>query len=83
MNYHAPTKQFTVTPEELSLASLAMLYAIKNIRNGANIDLKGYDYLNRASDWAEYAEAAILNAACDLGINLGSDRPGKIDVSTL
>ena len=83
MNYHAPTNQFTITPEELSRASTTMLYAIKNIRDGANIDRKGYDYLKRTSDWAEYAEAAILNAAYDLGINLGADRPGKLDVSNL
>jgi hypothetical protein len=35
----------------------------------------------RSSDWAEYAEGGILDAARALGIDLGADRPGKLDVS--
>lgn len=83
MNYHAPTNQFTIHADELMRASTKLLYVIRNIRDGANIDRKGYDYLKRASDWAEYAEDSVLSAARDLGIDLGADRSGKLDVSNL
>ena len=83
MNYHAPTNQFTVKVDDLSRASKCLLHAIKKIRDGANLDHKGYDYLKRTSDWAEYAEHAILDAAENLSIDLGADRPGKLDVSSL
>jgi hypothetical protein len=81
MNYHAPTKQMTVSIEQLARASTKLLYAIRDIRDGANLDRKGYDYLKRKTDWAEVAEDAILNAARDLGIHLGADHPGQLDVS--
>ena len=83
MIYHAPTNKFTIHADELMRASTKLLYVIRNIRDGANIDRKGYDFLERASDWAEIAEDAVLNAARDLGIDLGADRPGKLDVSNL
>ena len=81
MHYHAPTKQFTISADELSQASAKLLYSIKKIRDGAGLDRKGYDHLKRTSDWAEYSENAILTAARDLGIHLGADHPGKLDVS--
>jgi hypothetical protein len=83
MNYHAPTNQFTVSAVELARGSRRLRDAIKNIRKGAGLDLKGYNYLKREGDWAEYAEDSILSAARDLGIDLGADRPGKLDVSDL
>jgi hypothetical protein len=83
MNYHAPTSQFTVSAEALARASTKFRYAIKNIRTGANLDLAGYDWTKTSTPWAEYAEDAILNAARDLGIDLGASNPGKLDVSDL
>jgi hypothetical protein len=61
-------------------ASFTLRHAIKNIRDGAKLDRKGYDNLQRESDWAEYSESAILDAARALGIDLGADRPGKLNV---
>jgi hypothetical protein len=81
MQYHAPTDQFTISAADLKRASASLRYAIKNIRDGAKLDNKGYDYTERVSDWAEYAEGWILDAARALGIDLGADRPGKLDVS--
>jgi len=81
MKYHAPTNQFTISAEEMKIASLKLLHVIKNIRDGARLDRTGYDNLTRESDWAEYAEMSILDAARLLGINLGARCPGKLDVS--
>jgi len=81
MKYHAPTNQFTISAEDMQRASSTLRYAIEKIRDGAQLDLKGYDNLKRESDWAEYSEVAILDAARTLGIDLGADRPGKLDVS--
>ena len=83
MNYHAPTNQFTVSAEALARASVKLRHAIKNIRTGANLNLAGYDWTKTSMPWAEYAEDAILNAARDLGIDLGASNSGKLDVSDL
>lgn len=80
MKYHAPTQQFTVSPENLKRASYAMLHAIKHIRTQAKRDTMGYEN-HGPMDNAEHAEASIIDAALALGIDLGSDRPGKLDVS--
>lgn len=82
MEYHSPTNQFTVDREALKRASSLLRYAISKIRDGAGEPWKGYDHLKRPSDWAEYAESGILDAAKTLGIDLGADRPGKLDVSS-
>ena len=81
MNYHAPTNQFTISADDMKRASYTLRYAIKKIRIGAQLDPKGYDSFKRESDWAEHSEGAILDAARSLGIDLGADRPGKLDVS--
>jgi hypothetical protein len=83
MNYHAPTNQFTISAEALARASVKLRHAIRKIRPGANFDLAGYDWAKARTPWAEYAEDAILNAARDLGIDLGASNPGKLDVSDL
>ena len=82
MTYHAPTNQFTIHPEDLKRAAASMRYAIRKIRDAAGIDAKGYDWIQRESDAAEAAEDGILSAAKALSIDLGADRPGKLDVSS-
>jgi len=62
-------------------AAASLRYAIRKIRAGAGLDAKGYDWLKRESDPADMAEDAILCAAKALSIDLGADRPGKLDVS--
>lgn len=80
MTYHAPTNQFTITQKDLAMASHSMRWAICNIRRGAGLDLKGYKIEGPMGE-AHFAEAAVLDAARDLAINLGAERPGKLDVS--
>lgn len=80
MKYHAPTNQFTVSPDALQSASHSLLWAIKHIRQGHDLDLKGYRIDGPMTD-PHFAESGILSAAKELGIDLGADRLGKLDVS--
>lgn len=80
MQYHAPTNQFTISADDMKRASHLLRYAIKKIRQGHKLDPKGYDR-EGAMDCPEFAESGILDAARALGIDLGADRPGKLDVS--
>ena len=84
MNYHAPTRQYTIDPKHIEKAASHMLYAIKKIRIAVNLDLKGYEWTKfeaRNLEDASHAEYAIIDAAKAIGIDLGGDRPGAIDVS--
>lgn len=80
MKYHAPTKQFTVSADSLDRASRSLLWAIKNLREASNLDPKGYEKTG-CMESPQFAETAILDAARDLGIDLGAERCGKLDVS--
>lgn len=80
MQYHAPTNRFTVSPDDLQRAAHNLRWSIKHIRQGHGLDPKGYDRSGPMDD-PEFAESGILQAAKNLGIDLGTDRPGKLDVS--
>jgi hypothetical protein len=80
MTYHAPTQQFTITPDSLRLASDAMLWAIKCLRESHHLDLRGYK-IEGSMQAPQFAESAILEAARAVGIDLGADRYGRLDVS--
>jgi hypothetical protein len=80
MKYHAPTNQFTVSPQDLQDAAHTLRWAIKHIRLGHDLNLKGYSRDGLMQD-PDFAEAGILEAAKKLGIDLGADRFGKLDVS--
>lgn len=80
MQYHAPTDQFTISADDLRCASCALRWAIKHIRLGHGLDLKGFSR-SGPMEHPDFAEAGILDAAAALGIDLGNALPGKIDVS--
>lgn len=80
MKYHAPTDQFTVSSDDLRRAADALRWAIKHIRLGHGLDLKGFSR-SGPMEHPDFAEAGILDAAAALGIDLGNALPGKIDVS--
>lgn len=81
MKFHAPTNQFTVSANELQLAANSLRWAIKHIRLGHGRSLKGGDERRGPMEDPDFAESGILDAAKNLGIDLGADRPGKLDVS--
>lgn len=80
MKYHAPTRQFTIPREQIERAAYLLLWAIKEVRLCAGLDLKGYS-IEGPMENPHFAEDAILEAAQTLGIDLGSESPGKLDVS--
>ena len=80
MQYHAPTNQFTVSADDLRLASHYLRWAINHIRKGHKLDPKGYKRKAPMED-PQFAESGILQAAKQLGIDLGASRPGELDVS--
>lgn len=57
-----------------------MLWAIKCLRESHQLDLKGYTIQGPMGS-PQFAEAGILEAARHMGIDLGADRYGKLDVS--
>ena len=79
MQYHAPSKQFTVSLDGLQGSASALRYAIKMIRKTAGFPLEGGERPLKMSD-ACHAEQAILEAARILGIDLGATRAGLLDV---
>lgn len=81
MKYHAPTNQFTISADELQRACHSLCWAIRHIREGHKLSPKGYERTGPMDD-PEFAEQGILDAAKNLGIDLGADRPGKLDVSS-
>ncbi|WP_439126191.1 MAG: hypothetical protein ACNJA3_27885 (plasmid) [Pseudomonas rhizophila] len=79
MQYHAPTKQMTVSLENIESGAAAFRFAIKMIRNAAGLSLEGDERPVHMSD-ACHAEQAILRGARLLGIDLGAAMPGELDV---
>ena len=80
MQYHAPTDQFTISAADMKRSAYLLRYAIRKIRQGHKLDTKGYER-EGAMECPDFAESGILDAARALGIDLGADRPGKLDVS--
>lgn len=80
MNYHAPTNQFTVRPDDLRSVCHYLRWAIKHIRLGHNLDPKGYEHRGPMGD-PQFAESGILQAASAMGIDLGAKSYGELDAS--
>jgi len=80
MQYHAPTNKFTIEACELAVLSVDIRYVIKKIRQASNFPLDGCSERPRVMTDACHAEATLLRACKNLGIDLGADRPGKLDV---
>lgn len=80
LTYHAPTKQFTITPGTLDQVASHLRFAIKHIRLQAGLPLTSHAGA-AAMDSPQHAEKALLDLASELGIDLGSTRPGRLDVT--
>ncbi|ALN21817.1 hypothetical protein [Ectopseudomonas mendocina] len=80
MRYHAPSKQFTVSLDQLQSCTVNLLFAIKKIREAAGLPLDGTGRQGAIMSDACHAEQAILNACQSMGIDLGATRAGDLDV---
>lgn len=80
MNYHAPTKQFTITLDQIQSSASTLLFAIKMVRKSAGLPLEGIAPAGAAMTDAHHAEQSILDACRSIGIDLGATRAGVLDV---
>lgn len=80
MKFHAPTGQFTISPEALTRASASLMYAMGHIRDMAKKPRTPYKHSGELSH-AEFACKGIIDAAKDLGIDLGADWGYQLDLT--
>ena len=80
MKYHAPTNQFTVSPQDLEFAASAAKYAIQQIRKTAGLPTTPYKH-EGAMGSAQFAEKSVLDFAEAIGIDMGAKWHGQLDVS--
>ena len=79
MQYHAPTKALTVKMDALDGAAMCLRHAIRKVREMGGLPLEPHkdDVIMGPP---QFAEAAILDAARYMGIDLGAQRHGQLDV---
>jgi hypothetical protein len=82
MRYSAPHNAFILTQEELQRAATNLRYAIHGIRKLAGRPTVRSKHEGPV-DTYYMAELGVLDAAKELGIDLGASRPGLLDVSDL
>ena len=80
IQYHAPTKQLVVASENFKIASISFIYAIRSIRDLANLPHGKYQRQGMMQP-ADHAQKGILDAAKALGIDLGAEWGEDLDVS--
>lgn len=79
MKYHQPTKKFVIEPLAIEQTADCLRYAIKKIREAGGKPLTAYD----AAIWDDHdlAQAAIMNIAEALDIDLGHKQFNKLDLT--
>ena len=80
MQFHAPTKQFTVSAKDLEYAAISLRLAIKHIRIIDGLPLAKYKRENTLTN-ADHAQKMIIEAAKVIGIYLGAEWGNELDVS--
>lgn len=79
MQYHQPTKKFVIEQSTIETTAESLRYAIKAIREAGDKPLTAYDVLGM--DNYDHAQAAIVDIAQSLDIDLGHRRFNKLDVT--
>lgn len=80
MQYHAPTKQFTVTNKDLEYVAICLRLAIRHIRLLSGLPLNKYKRESALTN-ADNAQKMIIDAAKAIGIDLGAEWGNQLDVS--
>jgi len=80
MKYHAPTGQFTVDIKSIEYAAHSFIGAIRHIRDMGGRPLTKYQ-IDGPLEAPEFAQQRIIDAAKNLGIDLGSELGNELDVS--
>lgn len=80
MQYHAPTKQFTVSTKDLEYAAMFLRLAIKHIRIIDWLPLTTHKR-ETALTSSDHAQKLIIDAAKAIGIDLGAEWGNQLNVS--
>ena len=80
MNYHHPTKQFTVEPHKLEHAAYSFIYALRHVREASGLPLTPYEREGGLTN-ADHAQKGILDGAKAMGIDLGAEWGNELDLS--
>ena len=79
MQYHAPSKQFTIPAADLERAAYLLRHALRKIRQAAGLPLDRYKK-EGPLDPAEMAQLDIIDAARKLGIEMGAEWGCELDL---
>ena len=80
MNYHYPTKQFTVEKDKFEWAARNFIYAMRHLREASGLPLTPYEREGKLTD-ADHAQKGILDGAKAMGIDLGAEWGNELDLS--
>lgn len=80
MKYDFRKRSLRLSTRDADQAGYSLIYVIQNIRDMAKLPRKGYQW-EKAMGAPQFAEAGVLKAAEAMGIDLGADRFGQLDVS--
>lgn len=80
MQYDPIKNRITITPEEAQRAASSLIYAIKSIRECAGLPMDKYERESGFLEPADHAMKGILDAAADLGIDLGAKWGNELDL---
>jgi hypothetical protein len=79
MTINAVDKSVTIPQSDLEAIECYLLHAIRRARILAELPVEGYDYLK--VPYEKHApESAVLDAAKAIGLTMGSQRCGTIDL---
>jgi hypothetical protein len=79
MQYHAPSKQFTIPAADLERAAYLLRHALRKIRQAAGLPLDRYVSKGHVSH-ADSAQLDIIDAARKLGIEMGAEWGCELDL---
>jgi len=79
MKYDPMKNRITITTEEAQLAAGCLIYALRSIRELAGLTLDKYERTGLLEP-ADHAQRGILEAAKNLGIDLGAEWGNQLDL---
>lgn len=80
MRFHAPTKAFTMSMQDIERAADYFMHAIKNIRLTSKRPLVPYE-VDGPLRQDDLAMKAVLDGATAIGIDLGAEWGNELDVT--
>jgi hypothetical protein len=80
VKFHAPTKQFTVSKNDLDEAVANLEYAMRHIREMVGLPMGKYARKGILTH-SDHAQKGILDAAKTLGIDMGAEWGNELDLS--